>query len=335
MPFDIDIPTPPVSRARTYLEYSRSYERRVIAAVLLLGMCVGIWLILPPTAFPRNSVITIPPDSSAHAFATELSQEHVIRSAFVFRVLARVTGLDRHLDTGAYAFTKPESVLSVLWRISEAKHGIAPVRVTLTEGMTRFDMADTFKETLPGFDEKTFLQDASTSEGYLFPETYFFMPDDASNDIVARMRSQFASSTEENKAVLTASKHSLTDIVIMASILEREAKSPQDMRIVAGILWNRIENGMPLQVDAAFGYAHQANGYTPTATDLNSDSPYNTYKNRGLPPTAISNPGINALLAAAQPAKTSYVYYLTGSDGLMHYATTFTQHKKNKTLYLK
>jgi UPF0755 protein len=121
----------------------------------------------------------------------------------------------------------------------------------------------------------------------------------------------------------------------MASILEREAQSPDDMRIVSGILWHRIALGMPLQVDAAFGYAHGADGYAPTVHDLTTDSPYNTYLRKGLPPTPIANPGLAALQAAVTPTSTPYLYYLTGSDGQMHYAVTFDQHKKNTAQYLK
>ncbi len=91
---------------------------------------------------------------------------------------------------------------------------------------------------------------------------------------------------------------------------------------------------MPLQVDAVFGYIHKENGYTPTGDDLQMDSPYNTYRNKGLPPTPISNPGIESLLAAVQPTQTAYFYYLTGRDGEMHYAKTFEEHKKNRELYL-
>lgn len=335
MQFDINGPQTPEQPFRTRLSDIRRYERWVIGGVLLLCVIIGFWLISAPGNFPRNSLITIPAGSSAQSFGRILAENHYIRSEFLFRAFAHLTGFDHRLDTGAYAFTKPESLPVMLWRIEKGEHGIAPIRVTITEGMTRFDIAATLDAALPGFDSNAFLSESSTSEGYLFPETYFFMPGDAPDTIVSRLTAQFASSTASIASDIAASKHSEHDIVIMASILEREARTPEDMRVVAGILWNRIKNGMPLQVDAAFGYAHEENGYTPTAADLGSDSPYNTYRNRGLPPTAISNPGLAALTAAANPATTTYVYYLTGTDGKMHYAVTFDQHKANKAKYLK
>lgn len=335
MQFDINGPVVQGPRARISISLIRHYERWVIGGVLLVCAIIGVWSISAPGNFPRNSLITIPEGSSAQSFGRILAEEHYIRSEFLFRAFAHLTGFDHRLDTGSYAFTRPESLPVVLWRIEKGKHGISPVRVTITEGMTRFDIANTFEANLPGFDSKAFLTESSTSEGYLFPETYFFMPGDEPRAIVSRLTAQFASSTATIAPDFAASKHSEQDIVIMASILEREANMPEDMRTVAGILWNRIKNGMPLQVDATFGYAHQENGYTPTAADLQSDSPYNTYRNKGLPPTPISNPGLEALTAAANPATTNYVYYLTGTDGKMHYAVTFEEHKANKAKYLK
>lgn len=333
--FDIKAQTAPTQPPHTYLAYARMHERWVIGGVFLALMLAGAWAISAPSGFPSNSVISIPKGEPAQGFAAILQQEHVIRYAILFRAAAHLTGMDHHLDTGAYIFPRRMSLPVVLWRIAHAEHGITPVRVTITEGMTRYSIADLLSRQLPGFDAGAFLSDSSTSEGYLFPETYFFMPGEAPDDIVVRLSAQFASSTASIKPEFASSGHSRQDIVIVASILEREAKTPQDMRIVSGILWKRIENGMPLQVDAAFGYVHQQDGYTPTAADLASDSPYNTYKYRGLPPTPISNPGLAALDAAAKPTQTNYLYYLTGRDGKMHYATTYAAHQRNITLYLK
>lgn len=301
----------------------------------LLFFVVFLYLIWPPHAFPASSLITIPRDASAAEFAQILEEANIIRSEDAFKALARITGYDGHLDSGSYVFQEPATLLAVLWRIGNAKHGIEPVRITITEGMTSFDIADIFEKRVPGFDAEAFLNEASTSEGYLFPETYLFMPGDTSAAIVSRLEAQFDDSVASITPAIEESGHSFEDVVIMASILEREANTERDMRIIAGILWNRIENDMPLQVDAAFGYMHKENGYTPIGKDLDSDSPYNTYRNKGLPPTPISNPGIQSLLAAATPIPTTYVYYLTGNDGLMRYATTFEGHKRNRALYLK
>ncbi|MDB5245468.1 MAG: Endolytic murein transglycosylase [Parcubacteria group bacterium] len=314
-----------------------SRTNRILFAGLIAGTIVSLgvaWLFSAPSDFPTNQLITIPKGASGLDFANDLAASHVIRSPFAFRVLSRISGLDRSLDPGTYLFTQPVMLSGIVTRIGNAEHGINPIRITLTEGMTTKDIDATFVAELPGFDSAAFLKDASTSEGYLFPDTYFFMPGTDSNDIVVRLRTQFSAQIASITPQILSSKRSVNDAVIMASILEREANSPEDMRMVAGILWNRINKGLPLQVDATFGYIHAENGYTPTAADLSSDSPYNTYRNKGLPPGPISNPGLDALLAAVTPTKTNDLYYLTGKDGKMHYATTFEQHKKNRALYL-
>jgi UPF0755 protein len=314
----------------------RMWKRTAVGVIVIgiLGSATLAWFISPPSDFPTNQLISIPKGASGLDFANDLAASHVIRSPFAFRVYARLTGFDRSLDPGIYLFSKRLGLTSVVTRIGHGEHGISPIRITFTEGMAVKDIDATFSKQLPGFDSAAFLKDASTSEGYLFPDTYFFMPGTDSNDIVVRLRSRFSEQIASITPEVLASNHSFSDVVILASILEREAQSPEDMRMIAGILWNRITKGIPLQVDATFGYIHGENGYTPTAADLASDSAYNTYRHKGLPPGPISNPGLSALLAAVTPIKTDNLYYLTGKDGLMHYAKTFEQHKKNRALYL-
>ncbi len=303
-------------------------------AVLVCGLVIVLNIILPPSNFPKATLVLLPKDVSAPILAEALYKEGIISHPKVFLLLARIFGLDTSLSGGAYIFPRSLTVLGVLLRVGNEEHGITQTKVTLTEGMTVADMANALSESLPGFNKNSFLNEASTSEGYLFPETYFILPGTSEKDLVDRFRKQFDKSYSEINPTGDAVKRSPRDIVILASILEREARGSVDMKIVSGILYNRLRIGMPLQVDAVFGYIHEKNGYTPTATDLSSDSPYNTYKNKGLPPTPIANPGLIALTAAAVPTKSSYFYYLTGKDGAMHYAKTFEEHKRNRALYL-
>ena len=134
---------------------------------------------------------------------------------------------------------------------------------------------------------------------------------------------------------IRAFKKPLKDIVIMASILEAEARTTETRRIIAGILWKRLDIGMPLQVDAAFQYIDGKTTFQLATSDLETDSPYNTYTRKGLPPTPITNPGLDAILATITPIKTPYLYYLTDKDGKMHYAVTHEGHLANKEKYLQ
>ena len=200
--------------------------------------------------------------------------------------------------------------------------------------MTSWEMGDALAAVLPDFSADAFTQLAKPHEGYLFPDTYFFDPGTTPEEAVARLRATFDTKTEALRNELATRALELDRIVIMASLIEKEADTEEGRRVVSGILWNRIEAGMPLQVDAVFGYILERSGYAPTGDDLEIDSPYNTYLNRGLPPGPIANPGLASLDAALNPATTDYFYYLTGRDGEMYYAEGFEGHKRNRELYL-
>ena len=127
----------------------------------------------------------------------------------------------------------------------------------------------------------------------------------------------------------------INDTLTTASILEREANGTEDIKIISGILQNRLNKNMPLQVDAPFYYLLGKESSELTQADLKIKSPYNTYINKGLPPAPIGNPGLKAIEAAVYPTKTDYLYYLHDINGVVHYAKTHSEHVKNKQLYLK
>lgn len=312
---------------------------RPLLALLALAAIVSFLgaaclLLLPPPGFPEGRIIIVPEDVPVSVMAEGLERDGVIRSAFLFHAYTRLLGMDRELASGTYLFSRAIGLAPVAHRLARGEHGIEPARVTLTEGMTVDDMSQELSRSIPGFDAEAFLDIASSSEGYLFPDTYLFMPTATPEEVYARLRSRFDDQVASASPELSASGRPIADIVIVASLLEREANTLEDKRIISGILWKRLDQGMPLQVDAVFGYIRGVNGYTPTAADLELDSPYNTYKYEGLPPSPISNPGLESLLAAAMPTETEYLYYLTGRDGLMRYGRTFEEHKRNRALYL-
>ena len=243
----------------------------------------------------------------------------------------RLTGADRSVHAGTYYFARPLTMFTIARRIEAGERGVESIRVTLTEGMTAREMGETLEEALPDFAADTFTELAKPFEGYLFPDTYFIDPGTTPEVVVELLQSTFEEKTDELRA---AAGSSFDDAVILASLIEKEADTAEDRRIVSGILWNRLEIGMPLQVDAVFGYILGRSGYAPNGDDLEIDSPYNTYTNPGLPPGPIANPGLDAIAAAINPAETEYFYYLTGRDGLMYYAETFDAHKENRELYL-
>ena len=305
----------------------------VLLAIFGAGLATH-HLLIPAPDFPSGKLIEIPDDALVGDMGALLEQEGVIRSSFLFKTYARVTFQDRDLASGPYVFDKPIGLLMLVHRMANGEHGIVPARVTLTEGMTVADMAGEFSTAMPGFDTEQFLQMASTSEGYLFPDTYFFTPGTTPVEAITRLRERFDDQFATVIETVGTTTRSTSELVIMASLLEREAQSEEDMRNVADILWKRLDIDMPLQVDAVFGYIRGENGYEPTLADLEIDSPYNTYLYPGLPAGPISNPGLVALTAAASPTPNPYFYYLTGRDGKMYYGVTFEDHVRNRELYL-
>lgn len=300
-------------------------------SVLVAGFFFCFLFLLAPSHFPTGKIITIQEDASFEETVRMLETEHVISSPFLFKVFARIGQADRGIQAGRYIFSEPLGVSSVLHRLVNGISGIPTVRVTFPEGVTVLQMAKIMTEKLPDFDSARFISLATKDEGYLFPDTYDFPQDSTPEDVRTRLLKRF----NEVFASDTTLDRSFDDIVIMASLLEKETRTPEERRIVSGILWKRIDMGMALQVDAVFGYIKGIDTYHPSGKDLDIDSPYNTYKYPGLPPGPIANPGEDSLRAALEPTKTEHLYYLTGNDGVMYYARTFEEHKKNKEKYLR
>ncbi|MFA6519395.1 MAG: endolytic transglycosylase MltG [Candidatus Paceibacterota bacterium] len=314
----------------------RSWRSWAVAFVLAVFLVVGYRIAFaPPSDFPSGSIVSIARGASVPDIAAQLASAHLIKHPDLFRAMLRVSGGSLHVQAGAYLFNTPEDLFMVAYRLVAGAYGIPPVRITFPEGETARDYAVRITEELPDISASDFLSKAQPYEGYLFPDTYLFLQSADADTIVKTMRANFDAKTEPLMNDVRTSGHSLSDIVILASLVEREARTIANKRIVAGILWNRIKLGMPLQVDAVFGYIYGRDTYSPSYADLKVDSPYNTYIHKGLPPGPICNPGIESLDAALHPTKTDYLYYLTGNDGLMHYATTYAGHQANQRKYLQ
>jgi len=238
---------------------------------------------------------------------------------------------------GDYALYKKQSVISLAWRVTHGLLDIVPIRITIPEGTNSYEISDILSKSFPSFDKNTFLNfvQSENLEGYLFPDTYFIMPNMTEKEMIKMMTDNFKRKIVEVESLIMKFGKSESDVIKMASIIEEEGRITETREIIAGILWKRLLVSMPLQVDSSFKYINGKTTETLTADDLKIDSPYNSYTNRGLPPTAISNPGLEAIKATINPIKTPYFYFLSDKDGNMHYAVTFDEHIANKLKYLK
>jgi len=223
----------------------------------------------------------------------------------------------------------------------ELTHGVLDVWITLPEGLRIEEQATKIEKELKfaandvySFDKNEFIKLAE--EGYMFPDTYLIPKDATAKQVVQKLRATFDQKVDVS--ILEDRKNNLSpeEIVILASLLEKEAKTDEEKPTIAGILVNRLKAGTALQVDAtvqyAKGYDFAAKTWWPQVTvdDYKSvKSPYNTYLNPDLPPGPISSPGQQAISAAANPADTQYMFYLHDPSGKIHYATTAQEHNKN------
>lgn len=313
------------------------YVRASIIGGLVLGFVFYAVLFSPPRTFPAQFYLPVHSGETGHDIAAALKQNGAIRSEFLFRVLLRLYGQETSIAAGAYYFPEPANAFTIAWRLRVGNFNITPVKVTLPEGTDTKQMAAIFAKELPTFNSAKFLGLAKQYEGYLFPDTYFFYPGQDETHIVKTLRENFTTRTSAPATVraIASSGRSLKDLVIMASLLEKEAPDTENRVIISGILWKRLKLGMPLQVDAVFPFITGKKGEDILQSDYSIDSPYNTYLYRGLPVGPITNPSLDAIVAAATPRATSYLYYLSDKEGNFHYSATYEGQLANQKKYLR
>lgn len=304
-------------------------------ALSLVLFAAYLFMIRPPAEFPVGVIVDIEEGSTLDDVAKRLESEQVIRSPLFFKYTVRIFyGGDHRLRAGEYYFLQEASPFYVARMMTAGDYGLVPVSVTIPEGASTFEMAEILDRRLAGFDRVRFIRLASEHEGYLFPDTYFFLPNADEKKIIKQMRGNFDEKIAKLRDDIKRSGRSEEDIVIMASLLEKEARQTQTRRKIAGILWKRLEIDMPLQVDAVFPYIIGKNTFELSLEDLQYDSPYNTYRYPGLPIGPIANPGMDSLHAALNPIDGPYLFYLADNSGVTHYSETFEEHKRKKAIYL-
>jgi UPF0755 protein len=309
--------------------------------MLVLGIAVfGILVILatwasnantPPEAFPIETDIIVKEGMTLSAIADLFEDEHVVRSSLMlYTALFRVSD-EPVVRAGSYRFPEALTTHQVAEALTLGTYQSPLLRVTFPEGFVVADMRAYYPEAYAPIPEPL----PKDEEGFLFPDTYYVTLDTTEGELVSIMRTTFAEKIAPYKEAIGASDFTMEDIIILASIIEREAKDMASKKRVSGILHNRLDINMALQVDATLDYLLDKTSAELTIEDLERDSPFNTYTRRGLPPTPIANPGLESIEAALYPEETPYMYYLTADDGTFYYAETFEQHKQNKARYLR
>lgn len=313
---------------------------KIILVPVILFLLIVIYFVSAPFAsFNKPLMIEINSGDSLKTISKEIKEGGVIRSSNLLRLMVSVYGGQNKIKAGVYEFDKPSNVFSVAYRLSHQDYGYVPVKLTFPEGVNSKDILSIIDskfpnlKNLPNYETEKIL--VTSKEGYLFPDTYFFPPNADIKTIVERMFSEYKRKIKKYESVIIQSGHTEAEIIIMASILEEEVKTMSDKRMVSDLLWRRISKNMMLQVDSTLGYMNGKKSSELTLNDLAMNSLYNTYRNKGLPPSPISNPGIDAIEASIFPTKNDNLFFLTGDDGKTYYSKTYTEHLKFKKLYIR
>jgi UPF0755 protein len=348
--------------------------KNIFKIIILSAIAAVFWLFFaydsaknkPLNENGEIKIFTIETGQSVKDVSSALKKEELIKSDFFFRFLASKNNDDKNIKAGVYELSAAMSAKEILEIISLGKSLNEEQEVTVIPGWTRRNLAAKVEEwglasdadfySLAGepleeclknspkikdysesFDFLSDKPDCRGLEGYLFPDTYRLYKNASAEDLIVKMLENFDGKlTPQMRDDIKKQGKTVYEIITMASIIEKEVRSEKDMKIVSGIFWNRLEKNQGLESCATLAYILGVNKAIYSLEDTQIDSPYNTYRYKGLPPGPISNPGLAAIAAAIYPAKTDYFYFLSRSDnGETVFAETYEEHLRNKEKYLK
>jgi len=302
---------------------------------------------------------TIESGQGAKDISVNLERAGIVANDLFFNYYVWRDKSSNHLKAGDYEFSPSMTIPQIVIILKEGKVKAEPgIKITIVEGYSISQIEDILIANGLPIKESEFVEGAgisaslayeifgfaflkdlpsrATLDGFLFPDTYFFDENSRLNDIVRKMLKNFSEKVPDSTRVkIKAMGKNLYEVVISASLIEKEVRTPEDMRLVSGVIWKRMEIGMPLQIDATLAYITGKKTGEITNEDKLIDSPYNTYLYRGLPPSPITNPGLNAINAAIDPKESDYLYYLSAPDGTTIFSKTLEEHNENKAKYLR
>lgn len=311
----------------------------IVSLFLLLAGAAGVYFIYevaaPLTLSAAQREFTIEPGQTVKQISRVLADRGVIRHDYWFRVYVWWRGAESRFLAGSYNF--PASLSSAdLVNIFTQAVARPTRRAQILEGWSIKD-TDAYLAAAGWYQAGDYIKAAGAdSEGYLFPDTYQLFADAPITDLVAKQKANFeAKVTADLRAAIDRQGKKFSDVLIMASIIEAEVPHEADRPIVSDIFWSRLAVGVALQSDATLHYIIGGKNPSLTAAEVKLDSPYNTYKYKGLPPTPIGNPGLSAIKAAVYPAQTDYFYFLSTPEGQTIFSRTLEEHNAAKAKYLR
>jgi UPF0755 protein len=296
----------------------------VFIVLILLMIFIFLWgIFVPKEKVSKEKIFSIEKGQGLFEIGENLEKEGLIKSKIFFYFYVFLIGKEKNLQAGKYFLSSSMNIPETAQKI--IKGDIAKMKVTIPEGFTVKEIEERLGIKLP----------AENLEGYLFPDTYYFPIDISGEEVAKIMRENFEKKISPYKEEIEKSGKTLQEIVIMASLIEKEVKTKEEKELASGILWKRLKSGIPLQVDATITYITGKKTTKIPLQDLQIDSPYNTYKYKGLPPGPICNPGLESILAALYPKDSDYWYYLSKPDGQTIFFKNYEEFIAAKAKYLK
>ncbi|MDR0823377.1 MAG: endolytic transglycosylase MltG, partial [Endomicrobium sp.] len=290
---------------------------------LLILIALGVWYF---SLSNKPVTIIIQRGDSASKAAALLKNNNIIYSRNLFMIWTRITGSSSKIKAGSYEFSQRDMTIGILSELKNPK--IIPIRMTIPEGLTTKQIAEIAASKL-AIDKEKFINIVNERklEGYLLPETYFLDASFKEEDIINKLNNEFKKAiTQGMQDRAQEIGFSMRDIIILASIIEKEAVKPEERAVISSVFHNRLKKGIKLESCATVLYAMGIVKPHLTYEDIKFDSPYNTYIYAGLPPSPICNPGIESITAALYPADTDKLFFVASGDGGHLFADGFKQH---------
>ena len=302
-------------------------KKFIIIFLLLFGLGIFFWqgiYLSKGSTLTEEKTFLVEKGQSLFQIAENLEKEGLIKNQFLFNFYVFLKGQQNKLQAGEYSLSPSMDIAEVAKKIISGD--IAKEKITIIEGWNLKDIGFYF-ENKGMFQAEELYDEMPELEGYLFPDTYWIRRGASLEEIVEKMKTNFQEKTKGLEIT--------PEIVIMASLIEKEVKTKEDKELVSGILWKRLEDKMPLQVDATITYITGKRTTKISKEETQIDSPYNTYKYLGLPIGPICNPGLESILAALYPKDSECWYYLSSPEGKTYFSKTLEEHNIKKAKYLK
>ncbi|MBI5045020.1 MAG: endolytic transglycosylase MltG [Candidatus Levybacteria bacterium] len=311
--------------------------KKIIPGIIILLVVVGYftWNNNLKPVNPRDhteKMFVIRPGSGISTISKNLEREGLIKNALFFRIYIQQSGLHKKIQAGDFRISPSMDSKKIAEILTT---GTIDVWVTIPEGMRSEEIAQILSNKMTNYDD-SWISELKKYEGELFPDTYLIPKDATIDSVINLLTSTF--DAKYNSILKKDSPYSKNQLIIIASLIEREAKHDSDRAIISSVIHNRLKIGMALQIDATIQYAKgysDGKWWSPISLEeyRSVKSTYNTYLQPGLPPSPICNPGLEAMIAAANPDTTQYLYYITDKNGINRYAETIEEHEKNKQRY--